>query len=76
MRSFHSHGLSQLAHTAADLPQLVLENFTFRDRLRVIDTEQPLGPFPVGLCADKQRLEGPLVSAFWSAARRSYPGAK
>ena len=58
------------------VPQLVLENFTFRDRLRVIDTEQPLGPFPVGLCADKQRLEGPLVSAFWSAARRSYPGAK
>lgn len=58
------------------VPQLVLENFTYRDRLQVLPTSRPLGPFVVGLCANRQRLENPLVSAFWDAARHSYPDAK
>jgi LysR family positive regulator for ilvC len=58
------------------VPQLVLDNFTYRDRLQVLATRRPLGPFPVGLCASRQRLESPLVAAFWRAAQQSYPDAK
>lgn len=54
------------------VPQLVLDNFTHREQLRVIEVDEPLGPFPVGLCALRQRLENPLVAAFWETARRSY----
>jgi LysR family positive regulator for ilvC len=58
------------------VPQLVLDNFTYRDRLSVLPQARPLGPFEVGLCANRQRLENPLVSAFWDSARRSYPDMK
>ncbi len=58
------------------VPRLVLDNFTYRDRLEVLPLEEPLGAFPVGLCALRQRRDNPLVAAFWQAARRSYPGAK
>ncbi|MEM0955814.1 MAG: HTH-type transcriptional activator IlvY [Pseudomonadota bacterium] len=58
------------------VPRLVLENFRFMERLREIRFEVPLGPFPIGLCADRQRLENPLVSTFWESARHSYPAAK
>ena len=58
------------------IPKLVLDNFTYRDRLEVLSLEAPLGPFPVGLCALRQRLDNPLVASFWQAARRSYPAAK
>ena len=58
------------------VPQLVLDNFTYRDRLEVLPLSRPLGPFVVGLCANRQRLENPLVAAFWDIARRSYPDVK
>ncbi len=58
------------------VPKLVLDNFTYRDRLEILPLDVPLGPFPVGLCAQRQRLDNPLVAAFWQAARRSYPSAK
>ena len=54
------------------VPQLVLENFTYRDQIRVLSLDDAPGPFPVGLCASRQRLENPLVAAFWESARRSY----
>jgi LysR family positive regulator for ilvC len=55
------------------IPDLVLANSTFRDKLRVVETRRALGPFPVGLCSRAQRLDNPLVEAFWQVARRSYP---
>ena len=55
------------------VPQLVLDSFTHRDQLRVLEVDTALDPFPVGLCALRQRLDNPLVQAFWSTARRSYP---
>jgi LysR family positive regulator for ilvC len=58
------------------VPQLVLDNFTHREQLRVIEVDEPLGPFPVGLCALRQRLENPLVAAFWETARRSYQAGR
>jgi len=54
------------------VPQLVLDNSAYRDKLRTLPVARPLGPFPVGICSAGQRLENPLVLAFWHAARRSY----
>jgi LysR family positive regulator for ilvC len=54
------------------VPELVLQNSTFRDKLRTVAAQPALGEFPVGLCVLKQRLENPLVAAFWQVARRSY----
>lgn len=54
------------------VPRLVLDNSAYRDKLQTLDLEPVLDPFPVGLCALRQRLENPLVLAFWEAARRSY----
>ncbi len=54
------------------VPELVLQNSTFRDKLQTVAALPALGEFPVGLCALKQRLENPLVAAFWQVARRSY----
>lgn len=58
------------------VPQLVLDNFTHRDQIRVLPVEGTLGPFPVGLCAARQRLDNPLVAALWDTARRSYPPSR
>ena len=58
------------------VPQLVLDNFTHRDQIRILPIDGDLGSFPVGLCASQQRLENPLVAAFWETARRSYHPAR
>jgi LysR family positive regulator for ilvC len=57
------------------VPELVLHNSTFRDQLQTVVTEPLLGEFPVGLCALKQRLDNPLVAAFWQVAKRSNTAA-
>jgi LysR family positive regulator for ilvC len=57
------------------IPQLVLDNSTFRDKLQCLEVAPPLARFPVGLCALRQRLDSPLVAAFWKVARSSYPAA-
>lgn len=54
------------------IPRLVLDNSTYRSKLTTIPVDATPGPFPVGLCALKQRREGPLVQAFWQAATDSY----
>ncbi|MDB6061650.1 MAG: transcriptional regulator IlvY [Verrucomicrobiaceae bacterium] len=55
------------------VPELVLANSPQRDTIRIIDVSPPLAPFVVGLCATAQRLENPLVRAFWETADASYP---
>jgi LysR family positive regulator for ilvC len=55
-------------------PELVLSNSPQREMIRVLDVQPALAPFTVGLCAAAQRLENPLVKAFWDSARTSYPG--
>jgi len=56
------------------VPELVLANSPQRDIIGIIDAQPALAPFVVGLCAAAQRLENPLVKAFWDTARASYPG--
>lgn len=55
------------------VPELVLINSPQRGTVRTLDVEPVLPTFTVGLCAAEQRLENPLVAAFWSCARTSYP---
>lgn len=53
------------------VPELVLANSPQRDSIRRLDVRPPLAPFVVGICGTAQRLESPLVKAFWEAARAS-----
>ncbi len=55
------------------VPELVLANSPQRDMITVVDVQPVLAPFIVALCAAAQRLENPLVRAFWDSARASYP---
>lgn len=54
------------------VPELVLINSPQREQVRVLDVSPPLAPFAIGLCAPAQRLENPLVRAFWDCARSCY----
>jgi len=55
------------------VPELVLINSPQREMIRVLDVQPALTPFSVGLCVLEQRLENPLVKAFWDSARSSAP---
>ncbi len=57
------------------VPELVLMNSPLKEKIQVLDVQPPLTPFAVGLCAASQRLDNPLVKAFWDCARASYPGS-
>lgn len=54
------------------VPELVLVNSPLKDKVQIVDIQPPLAPFAVGLGASAQRLENPLVKAFWECAKASY----
>ena len=54
------------------VPELVITNSPLKDKVQVLDVQPPLTPFAVGLCALQQRLDNPLIKAFWDCARASY----
>lgn len=54
------------------VPELVITNSPLKDKVQVLDVQPPLAPFAVGLSATAQRLENPLVRAFWECAKASY----
>lgn len=54
------------------VPELVLMNSPLKEKVQVLDVQPPLSPFAVGLSASAQRLENPLVKAFWECAKASY----
>jgi LysR family positive regulator for ilvC len=54
------------------VPELVLMNSPLKEKVQVLDVQPPLSPFAVGLSALAQRLENPLVKAFWECAKASY----
>jgi LysR family positive regulator for ilvC len=54
------------------VPELVLTNSPLKDKVQVLDVQPALTPFAVGLCATAQRLENPVVRAFWECAKASY----
>lgn len=54
------------------VPELVITNSPLKDKVQVLDVQPSLTPFAVGLSALKQRLDNPLVKAFWDSAKESY----
>ena len=54
------------------VPELVLMNSPLKDKVQVLDVQPSLTPFAIGLSASAQRLENPLVKAFWDCAKASY----
>lgn len=54
------------------VPELVITNSPLKEQVQVLDVQPPLTPFVVGLSALTQRLDNPLVKAFWDSAKESY----
>jgi LysR family positive regulator for ilvC len=52
------------------VPELVLLNSPQAEMIRALDVPYQLAPFSVGLCVAEQRLDNPLVRAFWESARQ------
>lgn len=50
------------------VPELVLDASPQRHSVRVVPVSPTLPMFEVGLCARAQRLDDPLIAAFWSCA--------
>lgn len=61
-----------LGFGVAVVPELVLMNSPLKEKVQVLDVQPPLAPFAIGLSASAQRLENPLVRAFWDCAKASY----
>lgn len=52
------------------VPEIVLASSPLRDQVRILDTggSVSLSPFEVGLCGLQQRLDDPVLAAFWRCA--------
>lgn len=50
------------------LPELVLEQSSLRDKVRVFKAEPALMPFINGVCIREKQLNNPIIEAFWSTA--------
>ena len=50
------------------VPELVLANSPIADKLRVLPLADEMKPLAVGVCTLKQRLDNPLIKAFWQVA--------
>ncbi len=50
------------------VPELVIQHSPFRDKIRIIEDAPALQAFQIGLCAQKNRLNLPVIKAFWDAA--------
>ena len=52
------------------VPELVLHNSPLASRVRVLPVRPELEPFAIGLCAQTQRMNQPLLQALWTTAVR------
>jgi LysR family positive regulator for ilvC len=59
---------------AGIVPSLVLDRFAREGEIRVLPVKETLEPYVIGLCAQKRRLQSPVVRAFWEMAGEG-PGA-
>lgn len=50
------------------VPQRVLEMSPMRHRIRIMEVEEPFGPFVVVLATARNKLTNPRVTAMWEAA--------
>lgn len=59
------------------VPQLVIQNSPFEDKIEILSVANPLEPYHVGVCAHRKKTENPLINAFWKVAlkNRIQPGS-
>ena len=53
------------------VPAAVIDHSPMGNKVRILDVKPALKPFDVGLCAQKRRLDEPLIKAFWDMAQLS-----
>ncbi|AGH81471.1 DNA-binding transcriptional regulator IlvY [Psychromonas sp. CNPT3] len=46
-------------------PDVVLNNSPIRDRIQIVESAIPIVPFELGCCCKKNRLEDPILNAFF-----------
>lgn len=52
------------------VPEIVLRNSPMASRVRVLNVQPELEPFAIGLCAQSERLQEPLLNALWETAQK------
>lgn len=62
-----------LGFGVAVVPELVIEHSPKQETIRVLPWIGDLEPFSLGLCALSERLQDPLLQAFWRCAQTSFP---
>ena len=51
------------------VPELVIKNSPFEDKVSIISVANPLDPYRVGVCATRKKIRNPLINAFWNVAQ-------
>jgi LysR family positive regulator for ilvC len=62
-----------LGFGVAVVPELVIEHSPERETIRALPWLDNLSPFSLGLCVVAERLDDPLLKAFWHCAADTYP---
>lgn len=50
------------------VPELVVEHSPFRDKIKLIENAPELQAFQIGLCAMSNKINQPVIRAFWESA--------
>jgi LysR family positive regulator for ilvC len=59
--------LVSLGCGAGVVPRLVADRSPLGPDVKVLKVEPPLGPFRVGVCTPRRKLQSPIVKAFWDS---------
>lgn len=52
------------------VPQLVVDKSPLASKVKVLELENPLEPFRVGLCVNRKKLKNPATQAFWDLVKK------
>jgi len=52
------------------VPEAVIDHSPMGDRVRILEPRPAIKSYDVGLCVQKQRLNEPLIRAFWETAQQ------
>lgn len=53
----------------AMLPDVVIKNSPMNSQVSILQLNNPIAPFELGICVQKKHLEQPLVRAFWQVLK-------
>lgn len=51
------------------VPDLVIKNSPFEERIEVLSVDDPLKPYDIGVCTQRKKTRNSLINAFWEVAR-------